>query len=133
MEKLHNLDIGLLILRLSLGILLLMHGIAKLFNGIGGIERMLEQSGFPEFLSYGVYLGEVLAPILLIVGFKVRLASILYMGTMVMAVLLAHPADFFSLSKSGGWAIELQALYFFGALVLSFTGGGNIAASRSNR
>ena len=52
-----NTDLGLLILRLSIGVLMLMHGIAKLMHGAGGIEQMLEASGLPAFIVYGVYVG----------------------------------------------------------------------------
>ena len=57
-----NLDTGLLILRLTLGILMLFHGIAKITNGVGGIEGMLTSKGLPAFLAYGVYVGEVIVP-----------------------------------------------------------------------
>lgn len=127
------MDIGLLILRLSLGTMMLLHGAAKLIKGVGGIEGMMEQSGLPAFLAYGVYLGEVIAPVFLIIGYRVRLASLVFLGTMVVAILLAHSADVFSLTKSGGWAIELQALYLFGALALVFTGGGYFAVSKTKK
>lgn len=128
-----NYHIGLLILRLSLGVLMLLHGIAKLAKGVGGIESMMEQAGLPGFLAFGVYIGEVLAPVLLILGFRVRLAALAFMGTMIVAVLLAHPDDVFRLTGSGGWAVELQALYFFGAAALFFTGGGKLAVSTTGK
>ena len=42
-------DLGRLVLRLALGILVLMHGIAKLRGGVGPIEGMLEGAGLPGF------------------------------------------------------------------------------------
>lgn len=128
-----NSNIGLLILRLTLGLLMLLHGIAKLTNGPGGIQDMIEGIGLPGFLAYGVYLGEVVAPIMLIIGFRVRIAAMLFISTMLVAVGLAHAGDILSLSQTGGWAIELQALYLFGALTLVFTGGGNLAVSQQNK
>ena len=68
-------DIGLLILRLSVGVMMLLHGISKLFNGLGGIQSILASNNMPEFLSYGVLIGEVVAPILIIVGLKTRLSA----------------------------------------------------------
>jgi putative oxidoreductase len=133
MEKFRNPDAGILILRLSLGVLMLLHGIAKLVKGVGGIAGMMEESGLPGFLAYGVFIGEVVAPVLLIIGFRVRLAALAFAGTMIVAVFLAHSADVFSLTKSGGWAIELLGLYLFGALALFFTGGGNFALSQKSK
>ncbi len=70
---------------------------------------------------------------MLITGFRTRLASLLFTGTMLGAVLLAHPEDVLGLTKSGGWAIELQALYLFGTLALFFTGGGKMVISKESK
>ncbi|SBV93868.1 DoxX family protein [uncultured Dysgonomonas sp.] len=124
-----NTDLGLLILRLSIGVLMLMHGIAKLMHGAGGIEQMLEASGLPAFIVYGVYVGEVIAPLFIILGLGTRVAAAIFAFNMIVAVGMAHGADLFALSEAGGWAIELPALYFFGAVALVFTGGGKYALS----
>ena len=54
-------DIGKLVLRIALGLLILLHGIFKLRHGIGGIEGMVAAHGLPGFVAYGVLVGEVLA------------------------------------------------------------------------
>jgi putative oxidoreductase len=122
-------DLASLILRLTLGILMLLHGIAKISKGVGKIGERFTDVGLPEFLAYAVYVGEVLAPIMMIVGYRTRLASVLYAGTMVVAVWLAHASDVLTLGKGGGWAIELQGMFFFGAIVLLLLGGGKYAIS----
>jgi len=128
-----NLDLGLLILRLSLGGLMLFHGIAKVMHGIGGIQGMLSSKGLPSFLAYGVYVGEVIVPILLILGFRTRIAALIFAFNMFVAMLLAHSGDIFSLSKHGGWAVELIALFLFGAIALFFTGGGKYGLSNTDK
>ena len=50
-------DTGKLILRLALGILILLHGIAKLSSGVSGVGGMLASHGLPSALSYLVYQG----------------------------------------------------------------------------
>lgn len=124
-----NVDLGLLILRLALGVLLLLHGISKLMNGVGGVEHMLAEAGLPTFIAYGVYVGEVIIPLFLIAGVATRIAALIYAFNMLVAILLAHSGDILSLSETGGWAIELPALFFFGAVALIFTGGGKYALS----
>lgn len=124
-----NIDLGLLILRLSVGVLMLMHGIAKLMHGAGGIEQMLEASGLPAFIVYGVYVGEVIAPLFIIFGFGTRIAAAIFAFNMLVAVGMAHSGDIFTVNEAGGWTIELQALYFFSAVALIFTGGGKYALS----
>ncbi|WP_150452536.1 DoxX family protein [Arenibacter lacus] len=128
-----NTDLGIFILRLSLGVLMLLHGIAKLIYGIDPLIGMMDQFGIPGFFAYGVYVGEVIAPIMLIVGYRTKIAALLYVATMLVAIFLAHPADILALTQSGGWAIELQALYLFGPLALFFTGGGKMALSKASK
>ncbi len=128
-----NFAAGLLLLRLATGGLMLFHGVAKLQKGVSGMGSMLQSKGIPAFVAYGVYVGEVLAPLLLIIGFRSRIAALLIAFTMVVAVATAHPEDIGKLSDSGAWAIELPALFFFNSIALFCTGGGALAVSRSSR
>ena len=132
MEK-TRVNLGLLILRVTLGVLMLFHGFSKMINGLEGIKGMLESYGLLSIIAYGVIIGEVLVPILLIVGFRTRIAALIYAINMLIAVMLVHINDIFTLSTTGGWSLELQGLYFFGALALFFTGAGKFAVSVSNR
>ena len=123
-------DAAKLILRLTIGILVLLHGIAKLQNpgSIDFIQGLLEAKHLPGFIAYGIYVGEVVAPLMLIVGFRTRCAAGLIAFTLFMAVVLAHLDQVFSLAKmGGGYALELQTLYFFGALALIGLGSGKYA------
>jgi len=117
-------DSGKLIIRLALGVIVLLHGIAKLTGGVAGIEGMLAGAGLPGFLAWGAYLGEVLGPLLLIVGFHARIGAALIAINMLMAIALAHMGQVFLLNDQGGWAIELQALMLFAAVGLVFLGPG---------
>ena len=123
-------DLGKLILRLSLGILILLHGLGKLTGDISFIERMLQGLGLPGYFAYGVYVGEIVAPLLLIIGWYSRVGALLVAVNMVFAVVLAHRDELFSLARSGGWALELQGLFLFAAVALMFTGPGRISINR---
>jgi putative oxidoreductase len=46
---------------------------------------------------------------------------------MLVALVLAHMGELFSLNNTGGWAIELQAFYLFTAAALVFLGAGKYA------
>jgi len=131
--KLKQINIGLLLLRLTLGVLMLFHGVAKIDHGVEGIKDMLTGRGLPEFIAYGVFIGEVIAPLFLIFGYRTKIAALFFALNIFVAIILVHSNDFLVLSKSGGWAIEMVALYFFGALTLVFTGGGKIAVSVINK
>ena len=117
-------DTGKLVLRLALGILILLHGIAKLKGGIGGIAGMLGNAGLPAFLAYGVYIGEVLAPLLLIVGLYTRLAAQVVVVNMLFAIGLVHMGQLAKLNQTGGWDLELQGMFLFSALAIMLLGAG---------
>jgi putative oxidoreductase len=123
-------DIGKLILRLILGMLFLLHGIAKIKGGVSGIEGMVTGAGLPGFFAYGVFIGEVIAPILVIVGFYSRIAALLIAVNMLFAIGLAHMNDLFVIGKSGGWALELQGMYLFTAIAIALIGPGRFAINR---
>ena len=120
-------EIGKLILRLTLGILILFHGMDKLVHGIGPIQEMVTGRGLPGFLAYGVYLGEVLGPLLLVVGFHARIGAGLIAINMVIAILLVHTGDLLGLSPHVGWRLELQGMYLFTALSLMLMGPGRFS------
>lgn len=125
-----NTDLGLLILRLSVGGLMLLHGIFKIFNGIGMIEEQVISSGLPTIFAYGVYIGEVVAPLLIVLGIATRPAALIMVFNCLVAMFMVHSADIISLTPQGGWGVELLGLYMFGALALVFTGAGKYAVSR---
>ena len=124
-------DAGKLILRLTLGILMLLHGIAKISGGVDGLEKMVAGAGLPTVLAYGVYVGEVLAPLLVIFGFFARFGAAIIVVNMLFAIFLAHRTDLFLLTRTGGWALELQGFFLFTALALMFMGPGRYGINRA--
>ncbi|MCL7987304.1 DoxX family protein [Sphingobacterium sp. lm-10] len=128
-----NYHVGLLVLRLNFGILMLFHGVHKLLNGVHHVQDMLSEIGLPSFLAYGVHIGETIAPILLIIGFRTKIAASAFTLVMLVAFAMAHTENFFELGKAGAWQHELVALYLFGGLGLFFTGGGKYALSSTNK
>ncbi len=125
-------DTGKLVLRLMLGILMLLHGIAKLKGGVGFISGQLTAHGLPAALAYGVYIGEVVAPILIIVGFLTRPAAWIVAINMLFAFFLVHMGDLGSMTKQGGWALELQGMFLFSAIALGFLGAGRLSLGGSS-
>jgi len=126
-------DIGILLIRIAVGFLLPFHGINKIFTGIGWMPGVLSQLSLPSFIGYGVYIGEIVAPLLILFGFRTRIAALIVCFNMFMAVLLAHRNELFVLKPGGAWSIELDALFFLGALALFFTGGGKFCVSTKSK
>lgn len=125
-------DLGKLILRVSLGVLMLLHGLHKMEpGGLAGIQGMLANFNLPAFIAYGIVIGEVVAPILLIIGLFTRASALVLAGTMFVAVLMVHSGDLFALNpKTGGWAPESAGFYLFAAIAVMFLGSGRFAIKK---
>ncbi len=119
-------DFGKLLLRFTVGAILLFHGIYKVRHGVAWIEQPLARFGLPGFLAYGTYVAEVLGPLLLFLGYKARLAALAIVLDMTMAmVLVLRPALFtIKAQGGGGWAVELEAFILLTALTIFLAGSG---------
>jgi len=120
LSALHQPAVAFFILRWVVAGSLLVHGISKLANGIGSIQGLVVSAGLPAFVAYGVLIGEMLAPLLVLINRFVAPAALVMAFNMVVAVALVHASQVFTLGKTGGWALELQGLYFFGSLAIAF-------------
>lgn len=125
-------DLGKLVLRVVLGVLVLFHGVSKLIHGPGFVTDVLAHAGLPTVLAYGVYVGEVVAPILLILGFWTRVGALIIAINMIVALALVHLAQLTSLADTGGWALELQGMYLAAALAIALMGAGRFSMGGSN-
>ena len=121
--------LGKLLLRLTLGILILLHGIAKILNpgSLEFIEGQLTALGLSPYIAYGVFLGEVIAPLLIIFGIFTRFGGFLIAGTIVFAIVLVHSNEFLSLGETGGWELELQGFFLLCGLTIFLMGSGKFA------
>ena len=119
-----NDAVGKLVLRIALGGMILMHGIAKLTGGIDFITTAVTAAGMPAFFAYGVYVGEVVAPLLVIAGFYSRIGAAVIGINMLFAIGLVHGAEFFTRNQTGGWALELQGMFLLTAIAVALIGPG---------
>jgi putative oxidoreductase len=129
-RKINLEDVGKLVLRIMLGGLLLFHGASKIVHGVGMIETRLVALNYPAFIAYGVYIGEIVAPLFVIFGFWTRFSALVIAFDLVVAVLLVRMPDMFTLAKSGGWAMELDFFFLLSALALFLLGPGKLKLGR---
>jgi putative oxidoreductase len=122
-------DFGKLIVRLMVGVLILFHGVHKILNpgSLDSIRKMLISANLPSLLAYGVYLGEIVGALMVILGAYSRIGGLLIAGNMLFALGLAHRAQVFSLTNTGGWSLELQAFFLLSGLAIIFLGSGRLA------
>jgi putative oxidoreductase len=123
-------DFGKLVLRLTLGILVLLHGIAKLKGGVAFLTPLLTGAGLPAWVGYGAYVGEVLGPVMVILGLYTRIGAFFIFANMIFAIFLVHRPELMMLGKQGGWALELQGMFLFTALAIMFMNPGRYAVTR---
>jgi putative oxidoreductase len=126
----YNSDLGKLLLRISVGGLMLFHGLNKLQHGYGFIAPMLVKKGLPGYIAHGILAGELVAPLLIVLGIYTRPAAFAEAFSMAMAIWLVHTGQLFSLGEHGAYALELQALYLFGSLSIFFFGAGRFSFAR---
>lgn len=125
----NQIDVGKLVLRVTLGLLVLLHGVAKLRGGVDPIVGMVTAAGLPGFIAYGAYLGEVLGPLMLIAGFHARIGAVLVIINMAFAIGLAHMGELGQLNQSGGWALELQGMFIGTAIAVALLGPGRYSVN----
>jgi len=123
-------DLALLLLRLGFGSLMLFHGIHKLVHGIGPIQAMLTSHALPAWFGYGVFFGEIIAPVLLLLGFYARIGAAVMAFTMLVAVMLTSGFYPLQLTKTGAPTIETALLYLVASLALFFSGPGRYGINR---
>lgn len=117
--------IGLLLLRLGFSGLMLTHGIPKLMKLVQGNFEFSDPLGIgavPSLLL--VVIGEAICPLLIIIGYKTRLAAIPPAITMAVAAFIVHGSDPIG-SK------EKALLYLFAFSIMALTGAGKYAVDRN--
>lgn len=126
-------DLGKLFLRIAVGFFVVVHSYFKLRHGVDWIREPLGEIGLPGLLAYGAYLGGIVAPLMVLLGYRTRIAACLITATMVAAIVIlmkTHVVQFRDLVGGGG--IELETFLLLGALALCFVGGGKIGVSRGS-
>lgn len=117
-------DIGRLLLRASVAFLVLLHGIAKVRHGLGDVADAMVRLHLPVWVGNLIYVGEVLAPLLMIMGIWTRPAAAMVAATMFVALVAGHPREVFAMTDHGGLLLEVQWMFLFAAAASGFMGAG---------
>jgi putative oxidoreductase len=124
-------DLGLLVLRVVIGVIMAAHGSQKLFgwfhgNGLTATGRYFTAQGYPAGKTMAVIAGlsEALGGLGLILGFLTPLAAAAVIGVLVNAI--ATKSGFFA---PKGYEYELALLA--SAVALALTGPGRLAFDRA--
>ena len=125
------MDIGLLLLRLAVGLTLAAHGAQKLFGWFGGpgldvIGQFLEALGFYPGRRHALMAGlvETGGGVLLALGFLTPIAAALVVSVMLVAAVSVHVKKGFFIA-SGGY--EYNLVLGLAGLTVAFTGPGALS------
>lgn len=117
-----NSDVGVLIVRIALGGIIFFHGFHKITHGVADQFQLLSSHGIPGLFIYTVYISEVLAPVLIILGILTRISSLSIIVTMIVVFfVLPFPIG---LDEHGAMNIESQLYFLLLPIALFFTGPG---------
>ena len=117
-------DLGKLVLRVSVAVLILLHGIAKIRHGLGDVADAMVRLHLPVWVGNLIYVGEVLAPLMMIVGFWTRPAAAMVAATMLVALVAGHPREVFVMTNHGGLLLEVQWMFMLAAAAAALLGAG---------
>ena len=115
--------LGLLALRLVLGIIMIAHGYPKIFGGIHGHLEMVGRLGLPPALGYLSAGTEFFGGVLLLVGLLTRIVAIAIAIEMLVVIAKVHWQS--GLMAPGGYQFPLACGVI--AFALIFLGAGPIS------
>ncbi len=122
----NNVDLAALLLRLSLGIMFLAHGLLKvLVFTMPGTVGFFESVGFPGFLAYLVTFAEIAGGLLLIAGIATRAVAIALVPVLLGATYVHFGAGWVFSNENGGW--EYPAFLVVATIVQALLGSGRYA------
>jgi putative oxidoreductase len=126
MTQLNNPNYGAFITRISLGSILLSHGLLKVFVfTIPGTVGYFASLGLPAIAAYLTIFAEIVGGTAILLGLYTRLASLLSIP-LLLGALWAHAGNgwLFS-SEGGGWEFPLLLVAF--AIAVTIQGNGSFA------
>jgi len=123
-------DLSKLILRLGVGGMMLFHGVHTLLTGLDPFKALLSAHGLPDLLAYGAYFGEIVGPVLVLLGIFARAGAALIALEVVALIALGGLAQIVAVSPDGAYGLEVETLYLVGALVIAINGGGKWGLAR---
>ncbi len=132
-------DIGAFVARITLGVVMLPHGLQKLLGlfgggGFSGTVEFFVSSGIPAFVAILIIIGESFGAIGLILGFLSRLAALGITVIMLGAIVTVHLQNGFFMNWGGtaaGEGFEYHLLAVGLGLIVLIKGGGIWSVDRA--
>lgn len=123
-------QLGITVLRISLGVMWVAHALLKLFVfTLPGTAQYFASIGFPGVLAYPVFAAELLGGIALLLGLYARQVALALVPVMAVAAWVHLPNGWVHTSSGGGW--EYPVFLIAASIALWLLGDGAVAIKRS--
>lgn len=123
-------EIGIAVLRVSLGIMWIAHALLKLLVfTLPGTAQFFVSIGFPGVLAYPVFAAELIGGTALLLGVYARQAALALVPVMAVAAWVHLPNGWVHTSNGGGW--EYPVFLIAASIALWLLGDGAGAIKRS--
>lgn len=123
-------QLGITVLRISLGVMWIAHALLKLFVfTLPGTAQYFTSIGFPGVLAYPVFAAELLGGIALLLGLYARQVALALVPVMAVAAWVHLPNGWVHTSSGGGW--EYPVFLIAASIALWLLGDGAAAIKRS--
>lgn len=125
-------QLGILLLRLSLGLMWIAHAMLKLLVfTLPGTAQYLMSVGFAGALAYPLFAAELLGGLALLLGLYARQTALALVPILAVATWVHAPNGWVHTSQGGGW--EYPAFLIAASIALWLLGDGAAALKRSGR
>jgi putative oxidoreductase len=134
MDQARQTDLAAFLLRLSLGVMYLAHGLVLKFLtfGLAGTAGFFQSVGLPGWLAYLTTFAEAIGGALLVLGVQTRAVALLLLPTLLGAIIWVHaPNGWVFSAKGGGW--EYPAFLIVVSVAVALLGSGPYALSQGKR
>jgi len=111
-----NIDMAALILRTSLGVMFIAHGLLKVMVfTLPGTVQFFDAMGFPGWMAYVVTFAEIAGGIALVAGIYTRQIAVALVPVLIGALYVHSGNGWVFTSENGGWEYPL---FLVGATVV---------------
>jgi len=126
MDNTRNHEYAAFVLRVSLGVMFLAHGLLKLtVFTLPGTVGFFDSVGFPGWLAYPVTFGEIVGGLLLVAGVATRVVSLALLPVLLGAITVHFGNGWAYTNANGGW--EYAAFLSAAAVAQALLGDGAFA------
>lgn len=115
---------GLLIIRISLALTMLIHGVARIYaGGVSPFGDFLNSQNFPVgfYLAWTITIFEIIGGLILVIGYFVPILAILFAVELLAGIILVHASSGWFVVGLGRNGMEYSVLLIISFLCIAYS------------